>query len=78
MNSRNEIQIAMKIRSKAKPGSYQLDDVNEGDKVRIQMLHMTPKGSSNNGAQSYIHFRKTIIMEYIRLMRMCILEKKYN
>ena len=32
----------MKLRSKAKTGSY--PDVNEGDKVRIQMIHKTPKG----------------------------------
>ena len=42
VNSKNEIQIAMKMRSKAKTGSY--PDVNEGDKVRIQMIHKTPKG----------------------------------
>ena len=33
VNSKNETQIAMKLRSKAKTGSY--PDVNEGDKVRI-------------------------------------------
>jgi predicted adenine nucleotide alpha hydrolase (AANH) superfamily ATPase len=32
----------MKMRSKAKTGSY--PDVNEGDNVRIQMIHKTPKG----------------------------------
>jgi hypothetical protein len=42
VNSKNETQIAMKLRSKAKTGSY--PDVNEGDKVRIQMIHKTPKG----------------------------------
>jgi hypothetical protein len=42
VNSKNETQIAMKMRSKAKTGSY--PDVNEGDNVRIQMIHKTPKG----------------------------------
>jgi hypothetical protein len=42
VNSKNETQIAMKLRSKAKTGSY--PDVNEGDNVRIQMIHKTPKG----------------------------------
>ncbi len=44
INSKNETQIlvAMKLRSKAKSGSY--PDVNEGDKVRIQVIHKTPKG----------------------------------
>ena len=42
VNSKNETQIAMKLRSKAKTGSY--PDVNEGDTVRIQMIHKTPKG----------------------------------
>ena len=32
----------MKLRSKAKTGSY--PDINEGDKVRTQMIHKTPKG----------------------------------
>ena len=40
VNSENETQIAMKLRSKTKPGSY--PDVNGG--VRIQMIHKTPEG----------------------------------
>ena len=42
VNSKNEMQIAMELRSKAKTGSY--PDVNEGDTVRIQMIHKTSKG----------------------------------
>jgi hypothetical protein len=42
VNSKNETQISMKLRSKAKQSSY--PDVNEGDKVRIQMIHKTLKG----------------------------------
>ena len=42
VNSKNETQIAMKLRSKTKTGSY--PDVNEADKIRIQMIHKTPKG----------------------------------
>jgi hypothetical protein len=42
VNSKNETQIAMKLRNKAKTDSYL--DVNEGDSVGIQMIHKTPKG----------------------------------
>ena len=42
VNSKNEMQIATELRSKAKTGSY--PDVNEGDTVRIQMIHKTSKG----------------------------------
>ena len=34
--------IAMKLRSKAKAGSY--EDIHEGDPVRIPIMHKTPKG----------------------------------
>ncbi len=42
VNSKNETQIAIKLKSKAKLGSF--PDVHEGDNVRIQMIHKTPKG----------------------------------
>ena len=42
VSSKNETQIAMKLKSKAKLGIY--PDVNEGDNVRLQVIHKTPKG----------------------------------
>ena len=42
VNSKNEVQVAMKMKKKAKVGSY--PDVNEGDNVRLQVVHKTPKG----------------------------------
>jgi hypothetical protein len=69
VNRKNETQIAMKMRSKAKTGSY--PDVNEGYTRHLRV-------SSKNGALTYIQFRKIIMMEYIKLMVICILEKKYN
>ncbi len=66
----------MKMRSKAKIGSY--PDVNEGDKVRIQMIQKTPKGFKQQWSTDLHTVRKSIMMEYIKLMVICILEKKYN
>ena len=42
VNKKNEIQIAMKLRSKAKTGSY--PDIDIGDSVRTPIIHKTPKG----------------------------------
>ena len=42
VNSKNEIQVAMKLRSKAKTGNY--PDIDVGDEVRLQIVHKTPKG----------------------------------
>ena len=42
VNSKNEIQIAMKLRNKAKTGNY--PDIDVGDDVRLQLVHKTPKG----------------------------------
>ena len=42
VSSKNEIQVAMKLRSKAKTGNYPNIDV--GDEVRLQIVHKTPKG----------------------------------
>ena len=42
VSSKNEIQVAMKLRSKAKTGNY--PDIDVGDDVRLQIVHKTPKG----------------------------------
>ena len=42
VNSKNEIQIAMKLRKHAKVGNY--PEVNVGDQVRLPIIHKTPKG----------------------------------
>ena len=42
VNSKNEIQVAMKLRSKAKTGNY--PDIDVGDQVRLPIIHKTPKG----------------------------------
>jgi len=42
VSSKNEIQVAMKLRSKAKTGNY--PDIDVGDNVRLQIVHKTPKG----------------------------------
>ena len=70
VNSKNELQVAMKMKKKAKVGSY--PDVNEGDNVRLQVVHKTLKGSNNNGVQIYTKFRMITIMECTRLMGTCI------
>ncbi len=64
MSSKNETQIAMTLRSKARTGIY--PDVNEGDNVRLRAVTRPLKDSNNNGQLSYIRFRKTIIMEHTR------------
>ena len=42
MSSKNELQIAMKLKNKAKVGSY--PDIEVGDNVRLTIIHKTPKG----------------------------------
>jgi len=42
VSSKNEIQIAMKLRNKAKVGSY--PDIEVGDSVRLPIIHKTPTG----------------------------------
>ena len=42
VSSKNELQIAMKLKNKAKVGSY--PDIEVGDNVRLPIIYKTPKG----------------------------------
>ena len=42
VSSKNELQIAMKLRSKAKTGNY--PDIDIGGNVRLPIMYKTPKG----------------------------------
>ena len=42
VNSKNEIQVAITLKNKAKTGNY--PDIDIGDQVRLPIMHKTPKG----------------------------------
>ena len=42
VNSKNEVQLAMKLRSKSKTSNYH--DIDVGDQVSLPVIHKTPKG----------------------------------
>ena len=42
VSSKNEVQVAMKLRKHAKTGNY--PEINAGDQVRLPIVHKTPKG----------------------------------